>query len=340
MNFKIPYNLLKNALHINRPTQVQLVPILHSSCKESANHFIDQIVKKRSQTLQTLSLSIDDSSEDPQNIPTKKIIANLKHLKSLRYLKIDLHWLPDHHQSLRQFLESLKHLKNLSLLRFDFDQLKTSSFPQRVVYSTGQKLQALSKGLKKISGLPKMKIKLSFSLLRVRNDEFLMSLRSFSQLESFASADITLHLYHFWRIQETILALKKSKSLSQLSLTLDDCIPDSQTGFKELQTAFKEIKPLKNLRIDLKTDCGITSSNLKELVPIFREIAQSVHLEMIFATSNFSLNLAFLKEMPNLRDRSLAIHAQFPGLLRTLCVQLCALFIAIFMIFNVFKSFR
>jgi len=235
----------------------------------------------------------------------------------------------------------LKHLKNLSLLHLHFSQSENTSWPQRAVFSAGQKLRAFSKALKKIPGLPKMKIKLSFSLVNAISDEFLMSLRSLSQLENFTSVDIMLNLYRFSSVKETLLAFKKSKSLSQLSITLDECIPNPQDpwiGFKELQKSFKEIKSLKNLRIDLKTDCGITSSNFKGLVPIFKEIAEFVNLEMIFGTSNLSLNLAFVKEIPNLRHRSSKINAQFPGLLRAVCLQLCALFVVIFMMFNIFKS--
>jgi len=253
-----------------------MAPILYSSSKKSINHLTNQIIQKRDLTLQTLSLpKYDDSSGDLKTIPLKTIFANLKELRSLRSLAIDLSLFPDPHKSINEFLESLKYLKNLSLLHLHFSQSENTSFPQREVSSASQKLRALSKALRKISGLPKLKIKLTFSLVQTRSEEFLMSLKKFSKLESFISVDITLNEYDFLGIKETILSFKKSKSLSQISLTLDECIPhpqDPQTGFHELKTSFKEIKSLKDLRIDLQTDCGITSSNFKELVPIFNPV--------------------------------------------------------------------
>jgi len=235
----------------------------------------------------------------------------------------------------------LKYFKNLSLLHLHFSQSENASFPQREISLASQKLRALSKNLRKISGLPKMKIKLSFSLVQTRNEEFLMSLKRFSKLESFTSVDMALNEYDFSGIKETILSFKKSKSLSQISMTLDECIPhpqDPQTGFHELKTGFKEIKSLKDLRIDLQTDCGITSSNFKELVPIFKEIGEFVNLKMIFVTSSLSLNLAFVKEMPSLRRKSSKINAKFPGLLLALFIHLSALIVVSFMSFNVFMS--
>ena len=273
MNFKVRYHSLKddptsNNAVLNIKSHVKMVRFPRD--KENMKHHI----KDKSRTFSHLPLRKEDLNR--KKVSTQNLARNLKQFKSLKCLKIDMEWLPSSYKSLQKLIMPLKHLKSLSLLHLHSGRSGSGCT------FLAPKLKMLYKVIKEIPSLSKTEIRLSLSLFVLANREFVGSLKDFSKLRNLTSVYFTCMFFQISSIQNLIAPLKNRKSLSQLSLTLDECRLDSPKGLHKLLKSIRTIRSLKNFRIYFKKCFGISYPKLKEFVPTFRKTAQCVNLEMIF----------------------------------------------------------
>ena len=115
-NSQVPFNPLQDDLDsddvvLDLPPRAKISRII----RHSRDKPIKQILQEKTRTFHTLSLSWGYMV---WNGESRKLVANLKHLKSLRCLNIDLDWFLSINKGLSELAESLKHLKNLSVIHF------------------------------------------------------------------------------------------------------------------------------------------------------------------------------------------------------------------------------
>jgi len=217
-------------------------------------------------------------SIDHLNHPCIQNLTNIfKQLKPLKYLNMNLSYLLYSHEGMQRLTESLKHNKNLSLLHL---HASMTLFP----ISPFSLCQALNNSL---ADLPKLQIRLSFSVSRSDGDDYLISLlRSLSKIRSFTSIDLAFSNYSDRAKLQTLIALlMECNYLCNISLAFKSCAfqPDL---FGDL----KEIKSLKNFKI-LFENCRVSSPRLRLLASVVKKLARKSNIQITFKNCDDSLSV-------------------------------------------------
>jgi len=256
-------------LHIKAPKKKKTPKILRFAKEKTLN----KSFKENPKTL--CSLSLKPESLFLSSFDISRFVKNLKQLKNLTYLNIDMDWLPDTYNKLKQFFSSFHFLKNLKVIYFYTSSVSVSFLDE--------KLGALRQIIRDLPSLDKVQIKLSFSVSTSTADYGRKMLRTFVQFEKLTSVNLNMIMFRNLRnIQEFMNILKNCDSLNHLSLTFDVCTFRPINSFLAFLRTLNKIKSLNDLKIHLKKCDNITGQGFKELVPILKELAQEINLEMIF----------------------------------------------------------
>ncbi len=271
----------------------------------SRDRTINQALKERSRTFHQLSLNY--ASLDAYYVQAERVIINLKQLKSLAYLNIDLRWLTNIYKDTPRLFESLKHLKNLKVLHFHASEIYT------VVHSPS--LPSLCENIRKLNTLLRCEIKLSLSIFKyVIPEQLKKLLESFSKLKRLSSVQITFFNYDLPHIQQAIITFKNSKSLHNLSLLIDQCELGPPNQLQDLLGTFTSMKSLKDSKFGLKKCDDVTYLRLKELLPILKEVTRVINFELAFEKCTQSITLLeqwkFKRAVKNIKS-SKKIQANF-----------------------------
>jgi len=237
----------------------------------------NQILKERFNIMHQISLK--STHKDPflpiQASEIQKLTANLKRLKHLTCIEIDLNSLPLNHKFILRFFESLKHFKQISKINF-FTSQPSISF-------SNQSLLALSQCISGIHPSPHLEIKLSLNISVLDSDQnFCKLLGSFAKHPCFMKIHLTFSNFHdLSKAQAIISNLKNSKSLSHFNLTLGGCnLSVEQSG--DLFRSLKHLKSVKNLNIHFKHCLLGTPPFFKGLAFALKENTQVQDLEIVF----------------------------------------------------------
>jgi len=279
---EVPYNPLQNdlstddvALDIKSHVRVSRI-VRHSRDKS-----IKQNLKEKLRTLHTLSLcrlpTNNKSLRDfcPRNGEIEKVLANLKGLKSLRCLNIDLCWLLTIKTGHAQFAESLKHLKKLSVIHFYVaeENVTLSNIPH------------LYQSVSHIRMVHKAEIRLSFSnSFGIAGGSFDQLLRALSPFGCLTSVHLTFDSFSFLAIQRIIASLQGYKSVSRIDITITKILslfhsPPLQDSLFE---SLKNVKSLKEARITFKGLGDLALTDLKTMRPKLKEAVQIFNLAITF----------------------------------------------------------
>jgi len=276
MSYTIPYYSLESQddrqIEASKPKMTGL--LRYSSQVQDSK----QAIKRRFNIFHKISIESQDFSHPFTPSEIRRLTIHFKRLRYLPCLGIDINSLPLQHKVLRRFFESLKHTKYLSEIHFYF----TNPWMH---YSNGLVLISCQ-ALRSFCVLPRRKIKLSFpfsySSSHQTEHKFL---KSFTKQKYFTSAHGTFRIgCKISEIQEVITTLSHSKSLTELSLTLNgiDFTSDDPARLPhDLFRSLKEMKTIKNCRVFFK-ECLIDDSTLEGLIPALKEAAQVLNLEIIF----------------------------------------------------------
>jgi len=177
--------------------------------------------------------------------------------------------------------------------------------------------QALNKTRK---SHPDLEIKLSlWKDCGGNHDELCKIMSSFRQIKRLASVDLTFENVNLLEVQELITRFKNNKSLSKLSITLDQFQIIRLAPFTNLIESIAEINSLKNSRIWLKRGSYNNGniSVLQGLMPSLKKVVQKQNLEIVFentfstAITQFKWN-SFVSSIQNLHPEN-KIRAKFIG---------------------------
>jgi len=236
-----------------------------------------QTIKKRCKILHRVSFESKDPSQPLPPSEIRRLTTSLKRLKHLSRLGVSLTSLLNNHKVILRLFEYLKHTKYFSEVHF-FSTDPLTYYSKELAFIASQALRSLRV-------LPKMKIKLSLPFFSsLLNENLHKLLASFNKHKCFTSAHLTFEFcYKTSAVQEIITILTKSKSLSELSLTLKGTNftqKDSDQLPHDALRALNKFKTVISCRVYFK-DCVITNSELKGLVPVLKEAAQNCNLEII-----------------------------------------------------------
>jgi len=313
-------NLHPNHITLNISPETTSIPKPSKILRFSRDRTINQALKERSRTFHQLSLNY--ASLDAYYVQAQRVIINLRQLKSLTYLDIDLRWLTNIYKDTPRLFESLKHLKNLSVLRFHASEIYT------VVHSPS--LPSICDNIPKLNTLLLAEIRLSLSIFKfVIPEQLKKLLGSFSKLKRLSSVQITFFNYDLSHIQQAIITFKNTKSLHNLSLMIDQCELGPPNQLQDLIEALKSVKNLKDSKLCLKKCDDVTSIRLKELLPILKEVAKATNLELVFDQCKQNLTILerwkFKRAVKNIKA-SKKVQANFVSAKKkkiTLATALC-----------------
>ncbi len=181
----------------------------------------------------------------------------------------------------------------------------------------------LSRVLRSIHDLPRLKIKLSLLLykdkLNQHYDVLHKMVTTFSEHRCFTSAHFSFTFgCEFLKRQELISMLKHSKSLSELSLNLsrdvlsatiwqsyrrDFCSGDLDPQLHDVFSALKNIRTLENCRLCLQ-NCLLTNVELNDFIPALKDAAQSFNLEFIIDGNSEVTKLGWWQFKRSIRNLS------------------------------------
>lgn len=208
----ISYHLLKNQddpqNKISKPKMTKILRYFPQTQNTK------QAIKKRFKFFHSFSFESQDFLRPLSPSEIRRLTNLLKRLKHLSSLGIALNLLPPQEKVLVRFFESLRHIKSSPEIYFYF----TRSF---ISYSKDLLLIS-QKTLRSLCALSRIKIQLSFPFSYCSKDKTEHELlKNFAQQKRFTSANL---IFEFnskrSEIQEIIDTLSSSKSLSELSLTL------------------------------------------------------------------------------------------------------------------------
>lgn len=272
MNYSFPIHIKPEHLIIDiHPESKPLKKIFSFPSYKSIN----QIIKEGPRVLQ--SLSLNNLTQNPLDFQLSSFISKLKKIKFLKQVNIDLEWLSYiHHKDAYHLFAALKHLKNPPKLHFHVNK-------SHVIFLRS-KMLSLCETIKTLKSLPKMQIEISLKIFGLgRNENFKRLLETFSQLKGFISADLNfLYFTDISEIQDLVTPLKNSKSLSKINVALELCTLDPPIKLQNLFERIKEIKALRNSRVEIKKSHTITYSGLQGILSPVKEISKRSHLEIIF----------------------------------------------------------
>jgi len=262
-------------------------------------------IKYRSFTFSRFTL--DDS-----HYPRAKIISEIfKQLKALTSLNINLNWLSFSHRGIQRLTESLKHNKNISFLHLQISRAQFKMDPFSLC-------QALENSL---SNLPKMRIKLSFSVRGYESEECLLSLLdNLREIRAFTSVDLTFTYFNdASKLQAFTTLLAKCKYLCDISLHFKDCTLQTRTGSQNLlgDFNFKGIRSLKNLKILFEGCNRIRYPGLCLLASAIKEITKRSRIEIIFKKCTNTISVIdwwlFRRSIKNIDNSNKRIEIKFSG---------------------------
>jgi len=252
-------------LDLSRQTKTNKISkILLFISEKSPQHNL----KYKFRTFQKVSLN------HSSNLPLHKTITSFKQLKTLKSVDIDLNWLFTSHQGIYILQESLKHNKNLSFLHFH---------PSKLPFKMDA--ASLRKTLKKrIATFRHMRIKLSFSASNHETEDLLTPLlKNLGKIRGLTSADLTFSDdYESLQIQKFLALLKKSKSLSNLSLNFRFCAFHEPKDWKNFFESLKEIKSLRNSNLFFDYCRYLSSPGLRLIASTVNEITEKSNIQIVF----------------------------------------------------------
>ena len=291
MSSKVPYRPLKNQ-EDHLPYQPKMTRLLRPPPDLDRK----QMIKKGFPVFHKISYSRPLPPSELRNLVTH--LKRSRRGKPLPRLEIHIGLLDVNENSIIRFLQ---HAKYFSEIRF-YAELISGYFP-------GELNLHVSRVLRSIHALPRLKLKLSLLLykdkLNKHNEDLHEIVTTFNKHRCFTSAHFSFTFgCEFLKRQELISILKHSKSLSKLSLNLSRDI-FSATGWQPLRRllfpgdldpqlhdvfrALKEIRTLKNCRLCFQS-CLLTSVELNDFIPALKDAAQSFNLEFIIdGTSEVSM---------------------------------------------------
>jgi len=319
-----PEYILLDVQHI--PSHPKITQILNWTRESS----VTETRKQRPHILHQLTL--DSQHLYNLNLEFSIAVFNLKQLKSLQYLSIDLALLLYSPRITCEFIVSLKRLKKLSVLYIHASTAQTpSSISEKMMNSLAEALNQTE------YFHHNLKIKLSlWNEAGLDANEFGKIISSFSEVKRLTSADLTFEYTSYTQphIHNLIVGFKESKSLTKLSITL---IQFNSLRLKDIIESLLAIKSLKNSRIHLKKcNCrGSASSALHSLLPPLRKAVRTQNIELILEHSFSSLTAfgwnIFLGSIWNLHHKN-RVRAKFIGK-KSVCELF--IFIIIFIVFTV-----
>jgi len=178
----------------------------------------------------------------------RKLATNLKRLKSLACLEIDLSLVKADYSLMLRFFESLKHFKNHSKLHFFYSESMQSPIIDH------QAVLSISQALSQIRHFPQEEIKLSLSIFMgicLYNSNFCQMLESIAGHVTCLELTLSRSTNRSY-IKQIISIFKKSQSLSQVSLTFDEYSFFERTDLQSCFQDFKELKLLTRLNVYFK----------------------------------------------------------------------------------------
>jgi len=258
-------------LSVKRPSKITQIPLERKSKSPS------QVLKEGPNRMHQISLkSIHKDPFLPFRASEIQILRkNLKRLKHLTCIEVDLNSLPFNHKFILGLFESLKHFKQVSKINF-FPNHPSLSF-------SNQSLLSLSQGISGIYPSPHLEIKLSLDICVLDSDQnFRKLLGSFAKHECFTKIHLTFSSFHdLSKAQAIIFNLKNSKSLSHFNLTLSGCnLSVERSG--DLFRSLKHLRTVKNLNIHFKHCLPGTPLFFKKLAFALKENTQVQDLEIVF----------------------------------------------------------
>jgi len=279
-----------------QPPQRKMTKLLQYQSHKGAHHSVKEC-SRAFHKLFLLNFEKNQYHKYPFLIQ-KTIIANLKQIKTLTYLDIEIGSLTFTHQGLKRLVGSFKHLKSLSVLHFH------AILPLDI--SSAVPLCQALKGL--LHDLPKVQVKLTLSVTwtftAADNDlykNYEKLLESFTKLRNFTSVQMnSSNSVDISKIQGLIAILNESKSLSHVSVTLSNCtIYPSE--IKRIFVNMKSIKSLQNSRVHLKNCATLTKEGLEELIPVLKgfDPHRLQNLEIIFENCTNEITAAEWKLFMN-----------------------------------------
>ncbi len=278
MNFQTPLSNLDSPIpHIKALPQLTKTIRIHPFHADKNNN---KIRKERLNRIHKISLEYHFPNKYLQASQFRKLASNLKQLKHLSCLKIDLYSLTlNNVKAIPALFESLKHFK--TPFKILFCPVLTSSHMQSKL--DHQVLLTLCQSIKNLQNSPHMTIELIF---RIRNDVLEASARKLLKTLANHTCFTCLHLEmsHFGCLPELkriINALKSSKSLSRIDLTLDCFRFGSPTQSKSLFRKFGKLKSVKSLQVHFKC-CNISFGSLKGAASGLKENTQIRDLQLLF----------------------------------------------------------
>lgn len=275
-----PYTSLSHSdpepfiLNKNPPLKITSTIKIRSA---SANKIHKQIRKDRLTHIDKISIENKSFVSYFTASHLRKLTSNLKQLKSLSCLEIDLFsFAINNTKAIPALFESLKHLKN---------SFKIHLFPDLSFGFSNiddQVLSTLCRALENLNSLPNVTIELSFRscylILQAKARELLETLAN-HKCFTFLHWEMSNSLY-LPEMEEIIDVLSSSKSLSQIDLILDNFRFKSPAESQSFFRQFKKLKSLKTLKVHFKC-CDISFSSLKGAASGLKENTQVRDLQLL-----------------------------------------------------------
>ena len=255
---------------------------------------------KRGPRRQSQSSSLFLDSQQPG-----RFLSHLKQLKSVKHLTLGFTYpfeVPQHF--ILKILNSLKSLKGLTVVHLEIVCL---SLP---IHSLD--FNSFCQALLLINDLPRVQMKFSLNFLASLPGIFPLQqsplFGNLTKLERLTSVSLTFS--NFIALSDSLFAidpLKKSKSLTKFSLTLQDDPVGDPPQVRDLLIFLKEIKSLKSTEILFQKHNLPPYKKLKELIPLLEEAGQRGAIKMTFEKCAQNMgeyqSLKFLKSAQKIKSR-------------------------------------
>jgi len=246
-------------------------PLIRFSRKNEDDANIDEIIKERPRSLKHLSI---DYKTVYQLDKLQKTIMNFKHYEPVTTLDFQFEILFLRPLFMQRVIESLKHLKK-SLCPIHFQAKHLVMFPSNQRRNFLKDIKEINRRL--LGNEIHLSAETNFFL---DGDKVLDLLEMFSHFKRLTSVSLSFVGFNIDNIQRCIPILKKCKALSNLHLTLVYGI--NFTTFQSFLLSLKEIKSLKNFKINF-IHCGRdVYMRLYRFRPALKELSQGCNIELVF----------------------------------------------------------
>ena len=231
-----------------------------------------QALREKSRVLHTLSLScllanVSLYSFCSRNEEINKVVANLRCLKKLRCLNIDLRWLLALKKGHAQFVESLKHLKNLSVIHFYVGD--EAAYLYHIPH--------LYKSLCKAPIVSKAEVRFSFTFYYgLAERSYSQLFRALSHFGCLTTVHLTLDSYNLTEFFGMIAPLQDYKSVSRIYITITrmPTLSDAPRLLEFFRETLKHVKSLKDSRVTFGGLSRLLFTDLQALVPELKKAVQ------------------------------------------------------------------